>query len=204
MNERRQSFLFINGILSNPEDVSTWTDNAETWIERETRYTAEKYEYRAGALTRRIYQGKRVENVITIGKRIGSQNLILVGHSNGCQIIEEVVQKNKLQIKELHLIAGASGHDFEKNGYNKALMTGRIEKIFVYASPKDEALQKAKATSLLQWFGLGYGYLGLVGPSRVNESVKDKVVTIWKNFNHGDWFTKKNFENTMKKIVHAV
>lgn len=203
MNERRQSFLFINGILNTPEDVNAWTDNAETWIERETRYTAEKFEYRSGVFTRRLFQAARVDKVMQIAKRIDSQNLVLVGHSNGADIIERVVRKNKLQIKELHLIAAASEHNFEKNGYNKALATGAVGKIFVYCSAHDKALMKAKISSFFQFMGLGYGYLGLVGPSRVSEENKDKVVTIWKKFDHGQWFSKANFENTMKKIVHA-
>lgn len=198
-----KSYLFCNGILTNPNDVNGWTDRAEAWIEKETPYNADKFEYFSGALTRRLYQNDRVEKVITIARRMTPMNLVLVGHSNGCDIIQRVVQREKFKIKELHLIAAASEHDFEKNGFNKALIKGTVEQIFCYCSPKDGALQKAKLSNIFNFLGLGYGYLGLVGPSRVAESVKDRVTCIWRNIDHSDWFNKKYFPLTMKQIVHA-
>lgn len=200
--EMKKKYIFINGILTDPGDVEGWTDNAEAWIERETPFKADKFEYRAGAATRRILQNSRVDNVITIARRMGTSDLVLVGHSNGCDIIERVVRKANFRIRELHLIAAASEHDFEKNGFNKALQAEKVGKIFIYCSPKDRALKKAKFTrGFLKFIGLGYGYLGLVGPSRVRDSLKDRVITHWTEFDHSEWFTRRNFEQTMKLIT---
>lgn len=195
-------YILVNGICTNPEDVEAWTDRAEAWLDEHTKAKATKMEYKAGVLTRRWYQNERVENLQKICKRYLGDKIILVGHSNGCDIIERMLKKGLTgKIQEIHLIAAASEHDFVKNGYNNALKSERVGKIVVYTSPIDKALQKAKwSSSMFGWLGLGYGYLGLVGPLNVDPSAKDRVVVYNEEMSHSQWFSKKFFERTMKTI----
>lgn len=198
----RTQYILINGILTSPEDVEAWTDRAEQWIDKNTTFKSTKMEYRATALTRRFYQNTRVKNLQKICKAYLGDRIILVAHSNGCDIVQRMINKGIPRVHELHLIAAASEHDFIKNGYNRALKNDHVEKIVVYMSPIDEALKKARwSKRLFGWMGLGYGYLGLVGPLNVNPEVKERVIMHNEPMNHSQWFSKKFFERTMKTIT---
>lgn len=200
----RRAYIFINGILSNPESVESWTDLAEAWVDKNyPKDHATKYEYDAKALTRRIGQEKRVDAVETICERYLGDKIILVGHSNGCDIITRLVARKVVRFHELHLIAAASEASFDKSGLNKALHNGYVSnKIVCYISPVDEALKKARlSTRVLGWMGLGFGYLGLVGPQDVDYSLKDRVEVVQRRFGHSTWFNKDHFDNTMRKIT---
>lgn len=200
----RSQYIFVNGILSKPEDVVSWTDRAVFWINKADQagdLRADKMEYECGIFSRRFYQNDRVKNLQKIAKNYNGDRVVLVGHSNGCDIIERVVRKGTPKIHELHLIAAASQADFKKNGYNRALKNGLIENIYIYMSPIDEALEKARlSTQLFGWMGLGYGYMGLTGPLNVDPSIKHKVFVYKYDFGHSDWFSRKNFESTMRAI----
>lgn len=195
--------ILVNGILNSPESVEAWTDRAEQWIDKNTEFKSTKMEYRSGTLTRRFFQNTRVKNLQKICKAYLGDKIILVAHSNGADIVERMIKKGLVgRIHEIHLIAAASEHDFVKNGYNNALKSTRVGKIVVYTSPIDEALKKARwSTRLFGWLGLGYGYLGLVGPLNVNPEVKDRVVVHNEPMSHSQWFSKKFFERTMATIV---
>jgi pimeloyl-ACP methyl ester carboxylesterase len=200
MNE--QIYILVNGILTNPEDVGSWTDRAEEWIDMHSSFKATKMEYRAGIFTRRLYQNTRVQNLKKICKAYLGDRIVLVGHSNGCDIIQRMATKGTVRIHELHLIAGASDHDFRRNGYNRVLRHGAIDKIFVYVSDADKALKNALlSTHLFGWLGLGYGYLGLVGPTNVDPLVKDRVIIYKEPMDHSQWFNKHFFEKTMNCIL---
>jgi pimeloyl-ACP methyl ester carboxylesterase len=200
----KKVYIFVNGILTRPEDTNGWTDNAEVWIERNTGCAATKFEYFAGAVSRRLWQNDRVNKLEDICKKYLGEKIILVGHSNGCDIIERLVTRGLLRFHELHLIAAASEADFIKNGYNKALKQDRVGKILVYHSPNDKALKKARlSTTLFGWMGLGYGYLGLIGPKKVDDEVADRVTSVCRRLDHSEWFVDHEVERTMRTIVHA-
>lgn len=81
----------------------------------------------------------------------------------------------------------------------------RVGKIVVYMSPYDEVLRKAKwSKGLFGWMGLGYGYLGLVGPLNVDPAIKDRVEIHNAPMAHSQWFSKKHFEGTMETITGKV
>lgn len=197
-------YLLINGILTNPSDVKGWTDRAESWIEDKTRFNAGRFEYFSGALTRRIWQAGRVEKVAAILGRVSCDSLYLVGHSNGCDIIERYVKTYGRRIEEIHLVGAASEADFRKNGYNKALMTNKVGKIFIYRSKNDKALRLAHWTyPLISWMGLGYGSLGYTGAKHVNATVRNRVIEREFGFDHTDYFSDAQFEGTMRAITGA-
>ncbi len=197
---KHKTIIFLNGILTNPEDVEGWTDRAEAWVETKLKVPAEKMEYRAGMLTRRWKQAERVQNLEKIVARLGSRNLILIGHSNGCDIIERFVKRGLFNVAEVHLIAAASEADFTKT-WNEALQFNRVGMVNVYWSKKDRALKQAKISKLLLgWLGLGYGYLGLVGPQNVAESIRTRVFSQEKDFDHSDWIDGENLEDLLHDI----
>lgn len=201
---KNRFYLLVNGILSSPGDVKAWTDRAESWIEDKTRFNAGRFEYFSGALTRRLYQNSRVEKMSSIISRISSDSIYLVGHSNGCDLIERFVRKTSRRIEEIHLVAAASEKDFRKNGFNKALLSNQIGKIFIYRSHGDRALKLANWTQpFISWLGLGYGSLGYTGAKNVNGLVKSRVIEVEFGFDHTDYFSDVQFELTMRTIVGA-
>lgn len=205
MQMNKTVIIFVNGILSSPEDVEAWTDRAVEWVNNNTDYKADKMEYKSGVLTRRWYQSQRVKNLQKMCKSYLGDRILIVAHSNGADIIQRMINKGIPRVHELHLIAAAAEHDFRKNGYNRALKNNHVEKIFIYASPVDEALKKAQlSTRLFGWLGLGYGYLGLVGPLFIDPSVQDKVVVHTENMAHSQWFSKKHFDITMRLVSGAL
>jgi len=201
---KKTVYVLINGILNNPEDIHGWTDTAELWIETKTKARATRMEYKSGALTRRIFQGKRIKNLVEIVREYSECNIILVGHSNGCEIICQALRTSDIKAKEVHLVAAAATRDFRKNGLNEALESKRVGKLFLYGSINDSALKKAKAFGFLSYFGLGYGWLGLDGPENVANELTGRMEMHWRDgFDHSTWWNNDNFEETMKLITHS-
>lgn len=199
---KNRMYILINGILSKPSDVNGWTDRAESWIEDKTKYNATKFEYFADMVFRRMWQGNRVSKLQDIIGRIFNDSIYLVGHSNGCDIIERYIRKSNRRIEELHLIAGASESDFRKNGYNDALLKNKVGKIFVYWSKQDAALKQAKwSTKLFGWMGLGYGYIGLIGAKYVSPLIKDRVIEMEFNLDHQDYFSETQLDDTLRRVI---
>lgn len=203
----KRVYIFINGILTKPSDTDAWTDRAEAWIIGNTEYKATKFEYFSGAITRRLFQNARVDMVRKIVEPYLKDNyeVVLVGHSNGCDIICRLIDKyHAVRATEIHLIAAACEHDFRKNGLALAMRTGRVGKVYCYLSHNDKSLSTAVVSSwLLSWIGLGYGYLGLVGPS--NAPNAGRTMVRWDDSkDHSDWFLRGgNFVETMHLLVHA-
>lgn len=196
-------YIFIEGVHGNPESSDEWTDRAEAYVENFcSKCKATRLEYKSDLVFRRMGQEERVDNLETILKRLDGHKIVLVAHSNGGDIVERLMKRKNFFIEEIHLIASASEKDFEKNGFNRTLTMGIIKKIFVYWSKKDAALKKAKWSSfLLSWLGLGYGYLGLVGPKNVDKAIDHRVESTQYDFGHSDYFDSENFGPLMKKIT---
>lgn len=160
----RTCYIAINGIRTNPGDAEGWTDRFVTWIN--TRLpdgvVAEKFEYACGALLRRVRQRERADE---IAKKAGyyrraGYRLVLVGHSNGCDLIARVLEACGAEIDAAHLISPAA----DEEDFAEAIREGLIRRIHIYGSRNDGALRFAAATRpLLRWLGLGYGSLGLRG-----------------------------------------
>lgn len=198
-------YIFVGGIRQDLKDASaSSTDLPAAWIEKNTPYKAETFEYESGAIFRRIGQGRRVKELEEVLKRWLAQDIVLVCYSNGGDLAQRIVAKLKYRIYELHLVAAACEHNFEKAGFNTAMTKGLLGAVYCYCSKKDEALKKAQLSKkLFGWLGLGYGFLGLVGPQQVSLAHEGRVRTIWHDLSHGGWWNKENFERTMRYFVHA-
>lgn len=210
----KRVFIFVNGILSWPSDADGWTDRAVTWTNIRTPWHGEKYEYACGPLTRRLKQQRRAEGLAKMCRYyadcVGSDQrqheqrwkIHLVGHSNGCDIILRTLKllPEQVKIECVHFFAAACEADFDANGLNRMLWSGHLGGAEVYTGGKDHALRFAQITSkFLKPFGLGYGFLGLVGPKNVD----DKRVHEFHEdyFGHSTWFEPAQFPRTMGLIT---
>ncbi len=200
----KRVFIFINGILTDPGDAHGWTDRAVAWIQTHTNEVADRYEYFSGALTRRLFQNRRVAEVVEmIDNYSETHDVVLVGHSNGCDIILRALQRRARAVNCIHLFAAAAEADCRKSGLNQAMKNSPWLKVFITVSRGDEALRIAARTShfLFGWLGLGYGDLGYEGPSNVYYPERIKVLRC-DSMNHGEWFRAgDNFEYSMRAIV---
>lgn len=193
-------YILVNGILSSPGSHSRWTDRGVTWIHQNTPHKAEKFEYWSGPLTRRLRMGKHVRALAELIQTYSGERIVLAGHSNGAEIICLALRGSLSDVSDIHLLSPACESDFEKNGLNAAMISSKVENVFVYTGGQDTALKWAMISKkLLSWLGLGYGTLGLTGP--VNAAYASRVKWIDEpNFGHCSWFSSNNFEYTMKRI----
>lgn len=199
----KSQYLVVNGILSKPSDINGWTDLFEDYYQNEG-FACTRYEYFSGALTRFMFQGKRVQELSQIIKRI-KDPIIYVGHSNGCELFGRLLKETRLKFDAAHLFSPAMDSDFNKNGLTAGLLSERVKKIYLYCSTKDLVLKNwASKTSFLNFIGLGYGTLGYTGPKNVLKTVEHRVDVTWNNkLDHSDWFKgkniKKSFDLTLRK-----
>lgn len=196
---KRTCYIAINGIHSNPGDSEGWTDRFVTWVN--TRMpdgvVAEKFEYSCSAILRRMKQRQRADE---ISKKVGyyrraGYRVVLVGHSNGCDLIARVLECCGAEIDAAHLIAPAA----DEEDFAQAIREGLIRRIHIYGSKNDSALKFAKSTRpLISWMGLGYGSLGLRG-SEFEEMFPEVVHSHMDDTcGHSTWFQRgQRFESLM-------
>lgn len=156
-------YIAINGIRTNPGDAEGWTDRFVTWVNTRVKdASGEKFEYACSALMRRLRQRERAD---AISKMVGyyrraNFRIVLVGHSNGCDLIARVLEACGAEIDAAHLISPAA----DEEDFAQAIREGMIRRIHIYGSRNDGALKFARVTRpLIGWLGLGYGSLGLRG-----------------------------------------
>lgn len=200
--------IVVNGILTMPGNAHAWTDRAVTWLHTHTEARAEKFEYLALPLTRRIMQRARARNLAELIDSYRNHDIHLVGHSNGCDLICRALKQIHVSVKSVHLIAAATDADFEKNGLNEALHMQRLGSVHIYGGESDLALEFAFATShFLKWFGLGYGALGWIGPQNVADDdwYGKKIMTqFYPEFGHSTFFEHAVFPTIMRTISLAL
>lgn len=197
-------YILVNGILTSPGSAREWTDRAVTWLHSEAAadVRAEKFEYYASALTRRLRQQRHAEDLADLIRHYSGRSIHLVGHSNGCDLILRALRATQTEIASVHMLAAACDEDFARNGLNEDITSGRVKQVHVYTSPDDGVLKWAARPSrwLFGWAGLGYGLLGLVGPQFVAMGER-----VWRydrpGFGHSTWFTEENFAATFNRIL---
>lgn len=192
--------LFVNGILTVPGHADNWTGRAVTWTHLHTPFKAEKIEYYTGPISRffgdraRAYKLVRtLEFYLAEGWRI-----ILVGHSNGCDVILDALTWLAWpRIHAVHLISAACEADFSRNGLNAA--GSRIGHLGVYIADRDWALVLADTLPARL---LGYGVLGKNGPRNATVAASPDRI-IHGDFGHGGWFVRPQFNHTMRWVTSA-
>lgn len=203
-------YLFINGINTDVEEILlNWNYRAERWVEDRTPDRADTYAYKVKTFTRWLKQGEHIDKAAACltGRSHAKDDLILVGHSNGCAIAAGVLAKYpQIGVTELHLIAAAVDDSYDTNGLNECVARGQVGTIYLYCSTADEALKWARKTHWIHWLNSrwGYGSLGLTGPSAMTEESRKRTTVYWhENFNHSTYFDAGNFDNTMRSIAGA-
>lgn len=214
----KRVFVCINGILSAPGDSDGWTDRAVTWLQTNTPYKAEKWEYVTGPILRRLKQQGRAEKIATMLRyyECVGYEIVLVGHSNGCDLIARVLALRaeadwyfEKPIRSAHLFAAAA----DAGDFLDAMDLGSLQALHLYGSSKDWALKFAKVSrTLFGWAGLGYGSLGLEGDIFESDDLgwqldagRGKRVFDHGNdtFGHSDWFKRgRAFEASMLSLMH--
>lgn len=198
----KRAYFLVNGIDTWPGDSKNWNGRGVTWIHTLTDSKAEKIEYFCGPIDRAFGQKDRANKLArTVSFYQGWQN-ILVGHSNGADVILSALWYYPAlvpHIEHIHLVCGATGADFERNGLNRWLGCGRVDRVTVYCGGKDRALKLAHL-----WIGklLGYGTLGLHGPINIRQSVASRVRTIfWRDYDHSTCWNDAHFTATMLQLT---
>lgn len=187
-------FILVNGILTFPGESDNWNGKGVTSIHLHTPHRAEKIEYFVGPFSRVLGQKERARKLIKTLSYYQGWDIVLVGHSNGCDVIlDALVEMGWPRIEALHLISGACEADFNKNGLNAN--QGQIGQVYVYVAGKDWALRLADTfTGRL----FGYGALGKSGPVNAERWV---VTVCEPEFGHPTWFDDDHFETTMRMLT---
>lgn len=196
--------LFANGIANVPGKITNWNDRAVSWcIER--GLLADKFEYLSGGLLFRwLTQRGHVRDLVEVLNGHAARPLTLVGHSNGCDLIVKALQTARVSNAVVHLISPACGADCRQNGLNLALRLRKVSRLYVHYGGKDAAMRWARLSQLtVGMFGLGYGTMGLDGPTNVDDCFMPRVLVHREpDFGHSTWFEPKYFETTMRLVTH--
>lgn len=202
--KRRRIYIYVNGILNFPGQSQNWTGRAVTWthLNTEAKAWAEKVEYWAGPITRVFKNAARAKKLRrTIAFYAGDGwDIVLVGHSNGCDVILDALPAAGWpRIEHIHFVCAAAEGNFQKNGLNRALHAGDVGGVTVYLAGQDAPLRLAHTL-----FGkaLGYGALGATGPLDVAPEIQRLVrVHRWPDFGHSDCFEDDVFDRTMRLLT---
>jgi len=206
MNKRM--YIYVNGILNMPSNCDAWTDRAVTWtIKKQWNMNcwSEKFEYFADVVFRRMFQQKRAEKLYKmIANHYNDWSIVLVGHSNGCDIIMRALDllRFKKSIDEVHLFAPACPR-YSLYDLRTMMLCNQVKDFVIYLSGNDEAMRLARLSlRLLSPFRLGYGDLGGMNPEEVEDVVGKNAVVFKKEYGHSTWWKDdEHFENSMQMIM---
>lgn len=196
-------FMFVNGINADVEDhVHNWHSRAERWVEKRGLGFADTHNYSMLPAQRWRKQQDVIDALYECLKDRGTyERLVLVGHSNGCVVLTELLkQHGDILCHHLHLIAGACEASFEKNGLNTGIESGQIGRVTIYHSHADRALKLAWYTRWIPF--LGYGSLGWKGPTKMGEQAK--LITHVEDctpMDHSDYFDAQHFDRVMEMVT---
>lgn len=203
----RTAFIAINGIRFRPGTARGWPERFCDWITCRTPdgIVADRREYYTSALTRFIGQRKRTDELarkVSMRKQAGYR-VVLVGHSNGCDVTARLLRDIGADIAACHLFAPAALEE----DFDAALIEGTVGRIHIYGSMNDKALQWGRVTrTLTGWANLGYGSLGLRGgefAAQHPDRVKDHSNHSFTGFaGHSAWWQEgSQFDRTMRLII---
>lgn len=201
---RKRIFLYICGIMNLPGASRNWTGRAVTWTHLHSEARAEKCEYFTGPIGRAFGQRERETKLFRTLEYYQDWDVHLVGHSNGCAVILQGMQRHPYftPILSLHLVCGACEADFDKNGLNSFLADNRVGHVTVYCAGEDRALRFARF-KIAQM--IGYGGLGFSGPLNVRADVASKVKVVdrspWDWYGHSTCFQDDRFDGTMQGFL---
>jgi hypothetical protein len=203
MLPQRTIIFTINGIESDPSNLHGWTDdfvtslnvNSPDWVQ------VEKFEYLVRVWNRWFKQGGLAKELIAKIKYYleAGYRVVLVGHSNGCDLIVRALKE--VRADSIHLFAAAA---WEKD-FVAAIEEKMVRKIHLYGSPDDYALKTASLTGrflkFISFGKLGYGSMGLKNAlaERYPDIVTDHSI---KGYGHSTWFVKgPHYDYTIALLI---
>lgn len=191
----RTAYIVVPGVNNWPGSSSAWTDSAVTWfhLNRPTD-CAEKFEYLALPISRRILAERRAVQLAALMDRypLETFDLVLAGHSNGCDIIARALALSKRPANIVHLFSPAVSADPRRHRLPRMLLDGRIGFLHIYLAGRDRVLAER--------------FLGGVDPDGVREQFSEEhhtTIHAEPSFGHGTWWRPANFERSMNLIVGA-
>jgi pimeloyl-ACP methyl ester carboxylesterase len=189
-------------VLGDPSSFE-WTDRAVVWVHENELGEADKYEYRSMILTRRLGRGRRVRELAElINAYTKAHELSLVGHSNGCDLLVRALPRISQKVRHLHLFSPACEADLRASGLETLLLTGRLTELHCWIGGEDKAMIAARWSKWLTFGLLGYGTMGLTGPTNVGLAVLPYVhVCCEPTFGHSTWFDARHFDGSMCRIT---
>lgn len=192
-------YILLPGIRTNPKDWSNWSVRMASDINLKTDSKAEEFRYLALALTPKSRQDERARYVAGLAHRAfeAGYTPVLVGHSNGCEVIRQALPHLGCVVGEVHLIAGATDADWKRGGWSTAIQEGKVGKVYVYTGSRDMVLRYVAAAGAF----LGYGRLGFTGPQNVSPGLASRVVTTISDHDHCSWFHAENYPKTFALVV---
>lgn len=212
-------YILINGIHTLPSDKQAWTDRMAVWLSYlcGNCQSAFRLEYFTPFLmvTRSLINRRQRKKLVNqIRSAPADAVVVLVGHSNGCDIIcdalGQLLNENAetlagLPELRLVLVAGAVEHNFEKNYINSAMHVDLVSQCTVLASKNDRVLKWVARPSRWIFFRMGYGYLGYQAAVDVKSLKilfpKQVEVIIDDDQNHTSWLAQdKCFDETARVV----
>jgi predicted alpha/beta hydrolase family esterase len=202
---KRFCYIIIPGILNPTDRHFAWFSIMAEDIMHKGYYKpiGIEYRYKACAVFRRARQEKRALEIANIIHRWSDYKIVLVGHSNGCDLIQRALKITSTPIETVHLIAGACESDITKTSFAKRLEDGSLKKLVCYYSRNDLVLKYAASLSrLFAFLGLGYGRLGLLGGRNVPEKIINKVVNLkFDKLGHSCYFNENNYKHILNLVL---
>lgn len=199
---QRTAIIVVNGILTDPRRDNAWTDTSVDWFNTHCHnpVVTTSYEYNADIVFGKLGQSHRVKAIIERVKEYHrhGDRIILIGHSNGCDIIAKVL--HEVHVDEAHLISPAT----DEKEIELGIAMNNVNHVHIYGSTRDMALKIGAQLSRFITFGLlGYGSLGLRGPALAAKW--PGVVHDYSNnsFGHSTWITpRESLINTLRFIAY--
>lgn len=189
----RTAYIFVPGILNYPGSASEWTDKAVTWIHvRQTCEAAEKFEYMALPISRRLMAKRRAEQLAALIDRYPAAafNLVLAGHSNGCDLISRALWIADRPANTVHFFSPAVPADPAFHRLPRLLSGGRVGFLHLYIAGHDGVLSRS--------------HLGGLPVENVRAQFRDEHHTMvygQPKFGHSSWWGPAQFEATMNLIA---
>ena len=203
-------YLFERGIMGWASLLggwNNWPNQAVVWIHRHTRNCrAFTLLYFVDALLAAMTRHRRAESfkdVLMAYPDSEGWKLHICAHSEGTATVLLALRLACWpRIETLHLVSGACDGNFERNGLNHALEHGKIGHVFVYVAGKDYAMLAEDTILGRRCFGLRDKPMGLTGARNVRPHLNYMVTPVLEpHFGHSDWFTRKNFDRTMRRFL---
>lgn len=188
----RTAYIFVPGILNLPSSATEWTDRAVTWIHtRQACECAEKFEYLALPLSRRILAERRALQLAALMDRYPADSfrLVVAGHSNGCDVILRALWLAKRPANFVHFFSPAIAVNPIQHRLHRLLREGRIGFLNLYLAARDGVLDSR--------------FLGGAKADAVRAQFADEHhtrIVCEPSHGHSTWWKDAAFEKSMSRI----